>query len=66
MQGDTHRLGGDIIVGIDHQTVAGFEQLRDAIAKHKPGDEVTLEIYRHGQKKSVTVKLGDASQAATP
>jgi S1-C subfamily serine protease len=62
--GETYPLGGDIIVGADHQPVTTAEQLREAIARHKPGDALKLEIYRHGEKKSVTVKLGNAPEAA--
>ena len=64
VQGETYPLGGDIIVSADHEPVTTAEQLREAIARHKPGDKLSLEIYRHGQKKSVTVKLGNAPESA--
>ena len=54
-------IGGDIIVSIDHQALSTFNALRDAIAQRKPGDKVELGLYRHGSKKSVTVKLGNRS-----
>ncbi len=63
VQGETYPLGGDIIVGADHKPVANAEQLREAVASHKPGDKLSLEIYRHGKKKSVTVELGNAPEA---
>jgi S1-C subfamily serine protease len=59
VQGESYIIGGDIIVSIDHRALSTFEALRDAISQHKPGDKVQLELYRHGSKKSVTVKLGN-------
>ncbi len=61
VQGESYMIGGDIIVSIDHQALSTFNALRDAIAQRKPGDKVELGLYRHGSKKSVTVKLGDRS-----
>jgi S1-C subfamily serine protease len=56
--GETYVLGGDIIVGFGGRKIASIGELRDAIAQHKPGDEVRLAIYRDGKKTSVTVTLG--------
>jgi S1-C subfamily serine protease len=56
--GVTHILGGDIIVALNGKRISSIEQLRDAIAAHKPGDKVKLEIYREAKKTSVTVALG--------
>ena len=56
--GETYVLGGDIIVGFAGKKIASIGELRDAIAQHKPGDEVTLVRYRDGKKTSVTVTLG--------
>jgi S1-C subfamily serine protease len=58
VQGQSYKVGGDIIVAADGQPVSTFEQLRDAISRKKPGDTMKLDIYRSGSKKSVTVKLG--------
>jgi S1-C subfamily serine protease len=66
VQGMSYPLGGDIIVTADHQPVTTLDQLRSVIARHKPGDKIQLELFRHGQKKSVTVKLGNAPESAHP
>jgi S1-C subfamily serine protease len=58
--GESYRLGGDVITAVDGSPVSAFEQLRDAIARKKPGDTVKLEVFRNGSKSSVTVKLGQA------
>jgi S1-C subfamily serine protease len=60
VNGESYRLGGDVIVGVDGAPVSEFEQLRDAIARKQPGDKIKLDVVRNGSKKSVTVKLGQA------
>jgi S1-C subfamily serine protease len=62
--GETFVLGGDVIVALDGDKISSLEQLRDAIAGHRPGDKVTLVIYRDANKTSVTVTLG--RQPASP
>lgn len=56
--GQTYVLGGDIIVSLDGRPISSIEQLREAIAAHKPGDKVSLGIYRDATKTGVTVTLG--------
>ena len=58
VEGESYQVGGDIIVAIDGQKLTQYEQLRDAIARRKPGDKVHLEIFHNGKKKSVTATLG--------
>jgi S1-C subfamily serine protease len=62
--GETYVLGGDIIVAFDGKQISSIEQLRDAIAGHKPGDKVSLVIYRDAKKTGVTVTL--ARQPPSP
>jgi len=62
--GETYVLGGDIIVSFDGKQISSIAQLRDAIAGRKPGDKVTLVIYRDAKKTGVTVTLG--RQPASP
>jgi S1-C subfamily serine protease len=56
--GETYILGGDIIVALDGTKTDSIQQLRDAVAAHKPGDKVEVSIYRDAAKTSVTVTLG--------
>jgi len=56
--GETYVLGGDIIVSFAGKQISSIEQLRDAIAARKPGDKVSLVIYRDAKKTGVTVTLG--------
>ena len=62
--GETFVLGGDIIVSFGGVKISSIEQLRDAVAAHKPGDKVKVVIYRDASKTSVTVTLG--RQPASP
>jgi S1-C subfamily serine protease len=56
--GETFVLGGDVIVSFGGKRISSIEQLRDAVAAHKPGDKVKVVIYRDASKTSVTVTLG--------
>jgi S1-C subfamily serine protease len=62
--GETFVLGGDIIVAFDGEKISTIEELRDAISARKPGDKVTIVIYRDASKTSVTITLG--RQPASP
>ena len=53
-------LGGDTVVGIDGRSVTTSGQLADAVAQHKPGDKLKLEVVRGGKTRSVEVALGNA------
>jgi S1-C subfamily serine protease len=60
VSGYTYTIGGDIIVAADGANVGGSAgKLLTIIAKHKPGDKITLEIYRGDKKMAVTVTLGN-------
>jgi putative serine protease PepD len=56
--GDTYILGGDIIVSFDGKPTSSVAELRAALAAHKPGEEVELEIFRDARKMTVKVALG--------
>ena len=59
--GESYVLGGDIIVRVGGTEVRTVQQLRDAIASRKPGDEVELEIYRGDDTETIEVRLGQQS-----
>ena len=58
---------GDVIVGIDGQSLAVRAELLEELADRRPGDEVTLAIRRAGEDESRGLVLGenpgDASRA---
>ena len=57
INGQTVMLGGDIITTIDGKQINTFDDLAGAISAKKPGDKVTLGIYRNGKSMTVTVTL---------
>jgi serine protease Do len=59
---------GDVIVSADGKATDRVSTLQRIIRGHKPGDTVTLEVMRFGEKKSFKVKLieaPDQSQVAS-
>ena len=57
--GQTVPIGGDIITKVDGKQVTGMDDVISAVNEHKPGDDLTLTVWRDGQQRDVTVKLGD-------
>jgi S1-C subfamily serine protease len=52
------KTGGDVVLAVDGKPVLQNNDLSKLVAVHKPGDSVTLEILRDGDKQSVDVTLG--------
>ncbi len=50
---------GDIIVKVDKRVIEDSDDLRKAISKHEPDDEVKIEYIRNKKKSSKTVRLGE-------
>ncbi len=56
--------GGDVIVSIDGKPVESSDDVADLIADKKPGDTVSFEIVRGGQRRKLDVTL-EARPAGT-
>jgi S1-C subfamily serine protease len=61
--GETYVVGGDVIAGVDGESVSSLARLRDLVAGKKPGDTMTLVVYRSNPSGSwrrivMHVKLG--------
>lgn len=52
---------GDVLVKLGDIKLGGPADLIKALAQHKPGDEVTLEVKRDDKSITLTVKLGGRS-----
>jgi S1-C subfamily serine protease len=52
-------IGGDVIVAIDSQKVASQLDVNLALNHKRPGDSITVTLYRGGKKMDVPVKLGE-------
>jgi Do/DeqQ family serine protease len=50
-------LAGDVIVGIEHNTVNSVSELQEYVARHRPGKEITVTYIRNGERKVTTSKL---------
>ena len=57
--GQTVPIGGDIITKVDGNQISGMDEVISAVNGKKPGDEITLTVWRDGQQKDLTVTLGD-------
>ena len=52
---------GDVILKVNGQDIVASGDLPAPIGQALPGDKVTLEIWRQGQRQTVTARLADAS-----
>jgi 2-alkenal reductase len=54
-----YRVGGDVVTAVQGKPVREESDLADVLLAYRPGDEVALDIRRGGQRKRVTVRLGE-------
>ena len=47
----------DVIIGIEGKRVKNFAGLQEELAKHRPGDKVTVRILRDKKEKNVEIEL---------
>src|SRR5262249_43365011 len=52
-------IGGDVIVAIDGKAIASQVDVSLALNRRRPGDTVTVTVYRGGKKMDIPVKLGE-------
>jgi len=64
VSGETYPLGGDLIVSADGVPLNSVDRLRDVISGKKPGEKVSLEVFRSDTHLTLHVKLG--RQPSTP
>jgi S1-C subfamily serine protease len=50
---------GDRIVQVDTKDVRGVEKFLKGIAAKKPGEKVTLQVWRDGKERNIVVTLGE-------
>jgi putative serine protease PepD len=58
VSGETYPLGGDLIVTADGVPLTSVDKLRDVVSGKKPGQKVSLEVFRGDQHLTIHVKLG--------
>jgi S1-C subfamily serine protease len=53
------RIGGDVLTAMDGQPISSQFDLNVLLNRHKPGDAVTLTVYRGKQKMDVHATMGE-------
>ncbi len=56
----------DVIVEIDGQPIGRVGQMQQAIAMKRPGDRISVGVYRNGEPMTVNVRLGEAPLQEQP
>ncbi len=58
-QARRYKTGGDVLTKVEDQVIEDPDDLSTAISRFKPGQRVTLRIYRDGEPRTVEVTLGE-------
>jgi S1-C subfamily serine protease len=64
IEGESLRLGGDVITEVNGKKVEGMEDIINAVNSASPGEKMELTVDRDGESKQVTVKLGVRPESA--
>jgi serine protease Do len=51
---------GDVIVGVEGQPIRRTAELQREVALREPGETVTVDVIRNGERRQVRVRLGEA------
>jgi serine protease Do len=57
---------GDVIVAVNGQETDRVSTLQRVIRDHKPGETVTVDVVRFGDRKSFRIRLAEAPDEAAP
>jgi S1-C subfamily serine protease len=66
ISGESYTVGGDVISSVDGVPVNSETRFRDIVASRKPGDTMTLEIYRGSAKLQLDIKIGRLPATTPP
>jgi 2-alkenal reductase len=58
--------GGDIITRIEDRPIHDADDLSEAVQLYDPGQKVTLEVWRDGEKRKIDLTLGERPLSAKP
>jgi S1-C subfamily serine protease len=58
VEGESYRVGGDIIVSANGLPITTLGALRDMIQEKQPGDHISLVVFRDGKRQTIGVTLG--------
>ena len=65
-QARPYRTGGDVVTKVGTTPVRTENDLGLSLTKYKPGDKVTLEIYRGGKRQTVEVTVDERPKETAP
>jgi 2-alkenal reductase len=63
-QEQSWKVGGDVVTRVGDRKVVNEDDLADALTAYRPGDKAGLEVIRDGQRKTISVTLGERPVAA--
>jgi S1-C subfamily serine protease len=63
INGESVKLGGDIITAVDGQPVETLADLQNFLQQAKPGQKITLTVVRDGKSVEVNVRLAEQPTA---
>jgi serine protease Do len=58
IDGQAIRIGGDVIVAADGDSITSMEDLQSFLQEAEPGQRVALTVLRDGRQRSIDVTLG--------
>ena len=58
VEGESYKIGGDIITTVDGKPVTSVDQLFAVVQQKHPGDTLKIELYHDNSKRTVDAKLG--------
>jgi S1-C subfamily serine protease len=58
VEGESHVIGGDVIVAVAGKRVSSLDELRDVLSDHKPGENVSVRLHRGTREITLQVELG--------
>lgn len=61
---DAGLKAGDVIIAINEVAVNNVSELQEIVARHRPGDEVSVEFFRNGEKREVEATLKNSEGLA--
>jgi S1-C subfamily serine protease len=56
--GESHVIGGDVIVALGDRRVSSLDELRDQLSDRKPGEKVNVRVRRGTREITLPVTLG--------
>jgi S1-C subfamily serine protease len=56
--------GGDIVTRIENRPIHDADDLSEAVQRFDPGQKVTIEVWRDGEKRKVQLTLGERPLSA--